>query len=373
MNKISTTDIVVIGAGMAGLVCTQQLQKAGYSVQIVEKSRGVGGRVATRRLYDTRADHGVGYIKPEGELLQSFVDVLFQEGILQVWTDRVYKISNGSYEAITASSSPYYIAPDGMSAIAKFIAKDLDVHLGQRASKIVYNIAPNADNFWKIITESGEEFSAKALVIAIPAPQAVEVLERSLSTEGFLNKILNKSFFDKLCSADYYPSISVMAGYSNNINLLEWKALTFSDDAVLEWIGVDSSKRKNSLQPLLVFQSSVNFAQKYLESSDLQSVGQKMLQYAARSTNLVWLENPKFIQVHRWRYAFPHHPLSETCLSTDTDLPLVCCGDWCGGDLIIGNGINPEGLGKAIASGLDAAKAVNNQLKQKNLSKINFF
>lgn len=36
------TDVAVIGAGMAGLVCAQQLKQAGYSVLVVEKSRGLG-------------------------------------------------------------------------------------------------------------------------------------------------------------------------------------------------------------------------------------------------------------------------------------------------------------------------------------------
>lgn len=48
-------DVAVIGAGMAGLICAQQLQRAGYSVVMLEKSRGVGGRMATRRVSDTRA------------------------------------------------------------------------------------------------------------------------------------------------------------------------------------------------------------------------------------------------------------------------------------------------------------------------------
>lgn len=34
----------VIGAGISGLVCAQQLALAGYSVLVVEKSRGLGGR-----------------------------------------------------------------------------------------------------------------------------------------------------------------------------------------------------------------------------------------------------------------------------------------------------------------------------------------
>ncbi|MEH2425805.1 MAG: FAD-dependent oxidoreductase [Nostoc sp.] len=47
------TDIAVIGAGIAGLVCAQQLSLAGYSVLVVEKSRSLGGRLATRRLHGT--------------------------------------------------------------------------------------------------------------------------------------------------------------------------------------------------------------------------------------------------------------------------------------------------------------------------------
>ncbi|MEM7726522.1 MAG: FAD-dependent oxidoreductase [Cyanobacteria bacterium P01_A01_bin.45] len=349
MTKISMTDIVIIGAGMAGLTCAQKLTKAGYSVKIIEKSRGVGGRVATRRLYDTRADHGACYIKPKGELLQNLVDELFQKGILQVWTDTVYQLRANASKPIPDSPSPRYIAPDGMSAIAKFIAKDLDIHFSQRASKI----ASTPDSIWQIITESGEEFTAKALAIAIPAPQAVEVLDTFIQESLLKERLpLNGSFLDKLKSADYYPSISVMAGYPKNINLPEWKALTFSDDKVLGWIGVDSSKRIKSSQPLLVFQSSANFAQKYFESLDLQAVGEEILKYAAQCIDFSWMNNPEFIQVHRWRYAFPRHPLAETYLSADTELPLVCCGDWCGGELI----------GGAMKSGYDAAEAIKKQL-----------
>lgn len=46
------TDIAVISAGIAGLVCAQQLSQAGYSVLVVEKSCGLGGRRATRRLHE---------------------------------------------------------------------------------------------------------------------------------------------------------------------------------------------------------------------------------------------------------------------------------------------------------------------------------
>jgi len=41
MNSI-IFDVAVIGAGVSGLICAQKLQKAGYNVIVLDKSRGVG-------------------------------------------------------------------------------------------------------------------------------------------------------------------------------------------------------------------------------------------------------------------------------------------------------------------------------------------
>ena len=42
-------DIVVIGAGMSGIACARVLRAAGLPVRLIDKARGVGGRMATRR------------------------------------------------------------------------------------------------------------------------------------------------------------------------------------------------------------------------------------------------------------------------------------------------------------------------------------
>lgn len=365
------TDIAVIGAGIAGLVCAQQLTQAGYSVVVVEKSRGLGGRVATRRLHDTRADHGACYLKPKGELLQRFVKSLCQHNIVEVWTDTVYEIPANSHLPIKNSDSPRYTAPAGMSAIAKFLGQGLDILFKER----VVTIESTPENTWRLITASGNntsgnntsknnELTAKALVIAIPAPQAVMLLE------PLANSILNNTFLEQLRSVDFYPCISVMAGYSSTLQPLpEWKAITFTEHKILAWIGFDSSKRPQPQQPVFVVQSSPDFAQIYLdlETEDLQPVGNLMLQSASESLMLEWLKTPEWMQVHRWRYAFPRNSLSENdlsknclsknCLPAQTPLPLVCCGDWCGGSLIEG----------AMHSGLAAAQHINTQLEQKVL------
>ncbi|MGI8502395.1 MAG: NAD(P)/FAD-dependent oxidoreductase [Hassallia sp.] len=332
------TDVAVIGAGIAGLVCAQQLSQAGYSVLVLEKSRGLGGRVATRRLHNTCADHGVCYLKPKGELLRRFVELLSRHHILEVWTNE---------------PDPNYVAPEGMSAIAKFLAQNLQISLNQR----VEAITPTLDNKWRLTFESSdEELTAASVVVAIPAPQAFTLLAP-------LGDLLSKAFLDNLGSIEFYPSLTVMAGYpADSQPLPEWKALTFVDNPDLAWIGLDSSKRHNSQQPLFVIQSSANFAENYLESLDLQPPAQKMLQRASESVQLSWLATPEWMQVHRWRYAFPRNPWDKAFLSAESFLPLVCCGDWCGGKLVEG----------AMLSGLAAAEEINSKMRNLTLNGLNF-
>ena len=55
-NLRSTPRIAVVGAGVAGAACAAGLQRAGFDVTVFDKSRGLGGRMATRRAQWADAD-----------------------------------------------------------------------------------------------------------------------------------------------------------------------------------------------------------------------------------------------------------------------------------------------------------------------------
>ncbi|MEG4317891.1 MULTISPECIES: FAD-dependent oxidoreductase [unclassified Microcoleus] len=343
-------DVVTIGAGMAGLICAQQLRLAGYSVAVVEKSRGPGGRVATRRVHGTRADHGARYLEPQGDSVQALIDVLVDRQILKLWTDSVSEFRQGEISSIPSSC---YVAPAGMNAVGKYLAEDLDIWYGRR----VKAISRTDSQMWHLsleVTDDNleipQELIAKAVVVAIPAPQALMFLNSEI---GF-----SPDFIDKLRSVEYDSCITVMAGYSaeRNSDLIDlnpqWKSVFFPDNSDLAWIGFDSSKRIDPQQPVFVVQSSANFADRHLEAADLNIIGQELLDRTSEYL-MPWLKQPEWLQVQRWRYAFCRNPLPVSCLVAGGTLPLVCAGDLCGDGQIEA----------ALRSGLAAASWVNSQLQ----------
>jgi phytoene dehydrogenase-like protein len=56
--SVGRADVVVVGAGVAGLCCALTLQRAGHEVRVLEASDGVGGRVRTDPVEGFRLDRG---------------------------------------------------------------------------------------------------------------------------------------------------------------------------------------------------------------------------------------------------------------------------------------------------------------------------
>ena len=59
--------IAIIGAGLAGLTALQSLRAQGHSVTVFDKSRGSGGRMATKKLGDASWDMGAQFMRAQSE------------------------------------------------------------------------------------------------------------------------------------------------------------------------------------------------------------------------------------------------------------------------------------------------------------------
>ncbi|HSJ19427.1 MAG TPA: NAD(P)/FAD-dependent oxidoreductase [Nocardioidaceae bacterium] len=70
-----SSDVVVVGAGLAGLTCARELERGGLHVVVLEKSDAIGGRVRTDHVDGFRCDRGFQLINPAYPALQQLVDV----------------------------------------------------------------------------------------------------------------------------------------------------------------------------------------------------------------------------------------------------------------------------------------------------------
>lgn len=356
-------DIAVVGAGLSGLVCTQCLHRAGYRVVALEKSRGLGGRMATRRLPDTCADHGLRWLEEQGPQSQKLIQSLLGKG-LQPWEAQVYCWQAG--ELVPLPSSPRYIAAEGITTVAKQLGAGLKICRGQR----VVAISPTAQG-WDLRLEplsgDGQTLSAKALVMAIPAPQALDLLQP-------LSSVLGSGLLATLAAVQFNPCITAIACFSEVeralFETLPWAAVQGSPEAPAAWISRESSKGRNPDCPALVIQSSAAFAAAHLDEADLMPVGMALLDDVKTR---FWAglplakTQPQVLQVHRWRYATVRSPAAKTHLSASQPLPLALAGDWFSPD----ENPNP-GFEQALRSGIAAAEAINALLDSRPLPEVDY-
>lgn len=348
-------DVVVIGAGIAGLTAGQHLHQQGYRTLIVEKSRGLGGRLATRRVDQQPVDHGCRFITPFQQDNSGLMAQLLQEEVLIPWSVAGYDLAVTGDLHPRVDDATYYVAPRGMTAVAKFLAAELPVHRSCRVTRLQLT-----DKTWTVQWENAlgqtETAAARSVVAAIPAPQILPLLSysgSSLSMEPLLQI---------LSGVQFEPVITVMAGYPleqapvppagvapasrASATGAGWMVCG-NDHATLRWVGLDSSKRSHPHQAVVVIHSTPRFAADFLDQGEISAAGPPLLD-AASSILGSGLAQPVWQQTHRWRYGFASHPYPEDYLSHG-DIPgFIGCGDWCLGS-------NVEA---AFCSGQKAAQAV---------------
>jgi predicted NAD/FAD-dependent oxidoreductase len=221
------------------------------------------------------------------------------------------------------------MAPDGMTAIAKFLASEMTIH---RAHHLI-KIKAESDH-WQLLFQDESLVSARAVILAMPYPQVQPFIEDFSPLGKQLNHI------------DYEPSLSLMLGCASLSLDFPWQELRLDSHPIFRKIILDGQKRSPQ-SPTLVVQTHENFAQNYLDVPSLDDATALIIE-AIQS--VFDLSPPQWSQIHRWRYALPKNILDQPYLKIETSLPLIACGDWC-----MGNGI--EG---AIASGIAAAESLGN-------------
>ncbi len=123
--------IAVIGAGLSGLSAARVLHDQGHQVQIFEKSRGLGGRAATRRGDGVSFDHGAQYFTARDPAFRRVVEAWCERGVVERWPARMGRVRGGRIQS-SPDEQQRFVAVPGMSALGGLLGADLDIRRQMR-------------------------------------------------------------------------------------------------------------------------------------------------------------------------------------------------------------------------------------------------
>ena len=305
--------VAVIGAGLSGLTLARELQSSA-EVVVFEKSRGFGGRMATRTRGDYRFDHGAQYFTCRSHEFDAFLQPLIEQGVVARWDARFVELDRHrtAQQRNWSAEHPHYVAVPGMNALGKTLAADLDVRLETRVAAI-QSTAQRADTRWHLSGDDGESLGSFDWVISgIPAAQ----------TNALLPAVF--SHHELIANRQMLGCYTLMLGFEGSLPL-PWDAALVRD-ADISWISVDNSKPGRGSSNTLVVHSTNEWAEARMDQ-DRQTVTEHLLDELS-SVLGAKLPQAGHIELHSWRYANIGSQQGDKAL-IDAPNRLAAIGDWC--------------------------------------------
>jgi len=325
--------VAVIGAGLAGLVAARTLADHGLTIEVFEKSRGVGGRMATRRTTDGLSfDHGAQYFTARDERFTRLVQSWVHDGIAEPWHGRIVELRDGAVVAKKDDMSRFVAVP-GMNAIARYLATGLNLAFNCTIEKLEA-IASGGPQLWRLMDNLGNQRGDFDCVIAnCPPLQSGPLLRPHSPVAHTISRI------------EMLPCWASMIQLPDGL-LLPFDA-AFVGNSSLSWICREDSKpgRVKSEGSCWVLHATSDWSMANLEAQS-DDVEQRLHEAFAVASG-VCASKIRGCGTHRWRYAIPKSVLTESCL-WDSAMRLGACGDWCAGPRVEGAFLSGAAMAGAV-------------------------
>ncbi len=309
---------------MAGLVAGEKLAKAGHNVTIIEKSRKLGGRLASRRINGLPMDYGLSHFTVRSKKFDSFVNELTEKGLVKKWADEFSLYDRSALHKVNPNNDPddYYTGATGMQEIAERLSRWVDIKSEEKAGGLTY-IGPDrtSKRSWMINLTDISVFECDAVILATPAPQAYGILQTS-QDETPVRRIIRH-----IDEVHYKANFSMLATYKHDIP--DWKGIE-CEHSYIEWIGNESSKRENAEVCGLAIRSNHDFYREHI-NSDKEEVKELLLKEAANIAG-PWIERAEETFLYDWKYGEAIKPIDEFFMELEMEgAPLSLIGDYFGG------------------------------------------
>ena len=303
----------VVGAGMAGLTAARGLSDQGHEVVVVDKARGPGGRMSTRRHEDLSFDHGAQYFTARDPRFLRHVMAWLERGLVHEWNARIATIGDRDNNK-KSQRTDRFIAVPGMSAVCSELAGELpDCRFEWAVRKL-----ERLENGWVLTSDEDRSLECDALIIAAPPDQA--------------SALLADPEVDELVEGvQMMPCWALMLVLQEP--LLKDHDAAFINHGPLSWVSSQASLPERPPANAWVLHANPEWSATHLEKSADEI--RDLLLETVRELPLVQPFTVESAVAHRWRYALAKQPLKSGAIWLKSK-NLALAGDWCHGSRVEG-------------------------------------
>ena len=354
MPAAARPTLAIVGAGAAGLAAAWALRETTFSLTVFEKSRGLGGRAATRRHEGPGGtwtyDHGAQYAKtPPGHAAHRLLhDVLPTDGLVaiggDVWTfDEKGHIAPGDAGHNADGKWTYRT---GISRLGKRLAVAAGVDV--RTETLIHRLEHTAQG-WRMHAAAGTFGPFDGVLLTAPAPQAADLVQASA-----LDADLRALLVDGLRRATYRKIFSLVLAYDTPVARPgDCYALVNTDGGhPVSWLAFEEDKPGHVPHgSLLIAQMAADWTREHYTDAreDLVAAVRPLLGDLLGTP----LGPPAWTDSQRWRYALPDAAADAEALALGADVGLFFAGDFTAGQ---------GRVHLALESGLAAADRLQSHL-----------
>lgn len=339
------TRIAIIGAGTAGLAVAYGLRTHRGTRTVFEKSRGYGGRAATRGRGGMRYDHGAPFFgAPSARVKRVVTAHLPTAQLLEVGRPVGAFGADGPVDEPVSEflHEQKWTYRQGMSTLGKLLARGSGAEV--RHTTRITRLDQRADDAWRLWDKEGTRYGPyEAVVLTPPAPQAARILDASSLPDtpfGTLHRALG--------AVRYVSQFAYVFAFDRTVARPGEVCglVSVDDEQMLSWIGFEHDKRGRvpAGHSLLVVHTAPAWTRERVDRDPEQF--EEAVRHRTASVLGATLDDPLWTDTQRWRYARPQATLDEAARTTAA----------ANGLYVVGDCVTERGtVGEALDAGLETA------------------
>lgn len=324
---MTSPQIAIIGAGIAGLAAAQRLKEYGISTTLFEAGRRAGGRLCTQKHHDRQFDHGAQYLTPHSRRSAVLFSQWRKAGWIRPWPALALELP----ERKKIDTSSWHVACPSQASLAERLADGLDL----RCRITITEVTGEAGQRW-LLDSKGERFGPyEAVLCTAPAETSLALLQPFPELASLAAQVRTR------------PCLATMVHFEEEV-MVDFEAAYLSGGP-LAWVCRDASKPERPQQESWVLHATEEWSTQQLETSTEQVASMLLSAFSALCP--VELPSVSYCRAHRWRHALSRGALGLP-FCYDDDLKVGVAGEWCSG----------PNVDSAYWSGVDLAHAVARSL-----------